>query len=166
MPVRAAVAKAVSAAAADQPIATISSLEDVISESVSGRRYRTMLVAAFAGLALVLASIGIYGVTAYSVTQRRREIAIRLAMGAEPGRVTAMVLREGAALVCAGAIPGALLSLAAARAIASLLFEVSPMSPVVYAGALLVLGGVAMLACWVPAMRAARVDPAVTLRND
>ena len=120
----------------------------------------------FAALALLLAGLGLYGVLAYSVTQRTREIGVRMALGARPGQALALVARESAAVVGVGLFLGLAGALATARLFASLLFEVAPADPLALLAALLVLGAVALLATLVPARRAALVDPAIALRAE
>ena len=123
------------------------------------------LIGAFGVLALVLAAVGLYGVIGYSVSRRVREIGIRKALGARAGEVTAMVLRQGLILVGVGALAGAALAAVGAQALSSVLF-VGVVDPLSYAAALAVLGGVAVLANWIPARRASGVEPAVALRSE
>ena len=120
----------------------------------------------FAVLALVLASIGIYGVTSYGVAQRSHEIGIRLAIGARPGNVLGMILRQGIALALAGVVIGVCGALALTRLIAAMLFGVTAHDPVTIFGVGAILTGVTLLACLVPAVRAMRLDPMVILRHD
>jgi predicted permease len=141
-------------------------MDDVVSGALSRPRFNLLLLSSFALVALALAAIGIYGVLAYLVTQRTREIGIRVALGARPGDVLAMLVREGMAPVAAGASAGAAASLLAARAIRSLLFGVTPLDPISLAGAPLLLAAVALLACYLPARRALDVDPIVALRDE
>lgn len=123
-----------------------------------------MLFSALAGLALVLAAVGLYGVLAFSVAQRSFEIGVRVALGARPRDVLALVTRQGMMLVAAGLVLGLAIAIAASRVIASLLYQVAPTDPATYvsAGVLLVVVGV--VACYVPARRASRVDPTTALR--
>src|SRR5690606_29273790 len=123
------------------------------------------LIGAFGGLALVLAAVGLYGVVSYSVSRRVREMGIRRTLGAESASVAGLVLSRGMALVAVGGAFGILLALLGGRALAAVLL-VDPYDPVSFAGAFLVLGSVGLLANWVPARRAARVDPMVALRSD
>jgi putative ABC transport system permease protein len=120
----------------------------------------------FAAAALLLASIGIYGVMAYSVSRRTTEIGIRLALGASGGQILAMVMRQGMALVLAGILSGIVLVGALGRALSSLLYGISAWSPVVYLGVALLLSLVAGLATAIPAWRATRIDPAIALRQE
>jgi ABC-type antimicrobial peptide transport system permease subunit len=124
------------------------------------------LMAAFGGAALLLASIGLYGLIGFAVEQRVREIGIRLALGAESSRIARMVVWQGLRVTLAGTITGLLVSLVAARAIARLLFGVAPSDPWTLMVVLTVVGGVAALAVWLPARRASRVDPIVALRSE
>jgi len=125
-----------------------------------------LLLALFAATALALSAIGIYGVMAYFVTQRTHEIGIRMALGASRGAVLGMVLGQGAKLATAGVVAGLLGAVAMTRAIAALLFDVSPRDPATLVALSLALSVIAMLACYVPARRATRVDPIRALRHD
>jgi ABC-type antimicrobial peptide transport system permease subunit len=125
-----------------------------------------IVLGVFGILGLVLASVGIYGVMAYSVSQRTREIGIRVAMGAEPSNVTGMVLRQGLRLVVVGGVLGLVVALAASRAIQGLLVTSRALDPVSFVGIPLVLGSVALLATWLPARRAATVDPVRALKQE
>lgn len=129
-------------------------------------RFTMRLFAGFALLALVLASIGLYGVVSYSASQRTREIGVRIALGAGRGSVLGMVLRQALGLATAGVVLGLLAAAAGTRAMASLLYEVSPLDPLTFGVVALVLVGVALLAAWVPARRAVGVDPVVALRGE
>ena len=120
----------------------------------------------FGVVALVLASVGLYGVRAYAVTRRSREIGIRMALGASAGDTLRLVLREGVALAAVGTAAGLLLALALGRLLAGMLYRVSGSDPLVLAVATVLLAGVSLLACYVPARRAARVAPATTLRAE
>jgi ABC-type antimicrobial peptide transport system permease subunit len=124
-----------------------------------------MLSAFFGALALLLAALGLYGVTAYAVARRRTEIGIRMALGAPASRVVRLVLARFAWLVAAGVVVGALVSLWASTLIASLLYGLAPRDPVTFASAAVTLIGVAALAAWLPAHRASRIDPAQVLRE-
>jgi predicted permease len=124
------------------------------------------MVSLFGGLALVLAVVGVYGVVAYGVARRTREIGIRTALGATPGAVLRMILREGLVMTLGGAAPGMLLAVGIGRLFRGVLYQVSPMDPVAFTLAPTVLVATALLACWLPARRAARVDPIVALRNE
>ncbi|HVT73662.1 MAG TPA: ABC transporter permease [Lacunisphaera sp.] len=129
-------------------------------------RMGATLFSVFGGLALALAAVGLYGVKAYSVARRTREIGIRMALGAQPGRVQAMVLREGLAMTLTGAALGLLLALGLGRICAGLLYEVSPMDPLAFTLAPAVLLATALLACWVPARKATQVEPLTALRTE
>jgi ABC-type antimicrobial peptide transport system permease subunit len=124
------------------------------------------MFAIFGGLALVLATIGLYSVIAYSVTQRAHEMGVRVALGARSRDVVALIASEGLRVVVPGVAIGTLGALGAGRWIAPLLFDVSPKDPTVYAGVVSTLIAVALAASWVPAMRASRVDPSTALRAD
>jgi predicted permease len=135
-------------------------------EEVAAPRFRTFLLAIFAGLSLCLAIAGIYGVTAYVVSQRSHEFGLRMAMGATPRHVRKLVLKQGLALAGIGLILGLLASLAGTRLITSILFEVTPADPTVYVCVALLLGVVVLAASYFPAWRAARLDPLAVLRQD
>ncbi len=141
-------------------------MHDVVSGSLSGPRFNLLLLASFAGVALGLAAIGIYGVVAFLVTQRTREIGIRMALGARAADVVRLVLREGMAPVVFGGIAGMFAALVASRAIRTMLFGITPLDPVSFAVAPAVLAAVALLACYLPTRRATRVDPLVALRDE
>jgi predicted lysophospholipase L1 biosynthesis ABC-type transport system permease subunit len=149
----------------NQPIRHIAPLTGVISESIARDRFFTVLFGIFGGLALVLAAVGVYGVLAYSVGQRIQEIGVRMALGARAADVLGMVLREGVFLIVVGIALGALSSLLLTRALHGLLYGVSTKDPVAFVLAPGILAGVALLACYVPARRATRIDPIIALRN-
>jgi putative ABC transport system permease protein len=150
----------------DVPVARIQPLTQVISESLSKPRSTMLLLAIFAGVALVLGSIGIYGVVAYSVVERTHEIGIRMALGARPSNVLRMVIGQGMSLTLAGVTVGLGGAFAASRALESLLFGVGTTDAATFVGVALLLGLVALLACWIPARRATKVDPIVALRYE
>ena len=150
----------------DQPMAKIATMDQMIGDSVARSRFTTLLLSCFAALALVLASIGIYGVMAYSVAQRTHEIGIRLALGAQRAEVLRLVLGQGARLAAMGVAIGVVAALALARLMTSLLYGVRAHDPLTFAGVALVLTIVALAACYVPAYRATRVDPIVALRHE
>jgi putative ABC transport system permease protein len=165
----AAVARARSQVAAvdkDLALTQIASLEDLVDGSMTDARFRTTLLTAFAGLALFLAALGIYGVLAYFVSQRGRELGIRLALGARPGALFRLVVGQGLRPVAAGVAIGLAGAVAVTTLLESLLFGVTPVDPAAYAVATAVLGAIALTACAVPALRATRVDPLVALRDE
>ena len=137
-----------------------------LDRAQAASRFTMVLATLFGVLAMLLAAVGVYGVLAYSVNQRRREFGVRLALGAEPERIQLLVVREGMALALAGLALGAAGALAVSRSLQALLFGVTPTDPATYATAGVVLIGVALAACWVPARRASRVDPMVALRHE
>jgi putative ABC transport system permease protein len=147
------------------PAYSIAPLSEVLSDSVAERRFAMLLLALFAGCALFLAAVGLYGVVAYSVSQRTQELGVRMAMGARPGDLVRMVLGGGLKLTLVGLGIGMAGALAVTRLISSLLFRVTPFDPVSYGATAIVLLAVATLAAYVPARRATRVDPIVTLRQ-
>lgn len=150
----------------DLPIDHLRQLRELVSLSVSRPRFYMSLIASFAAIALVLAAVGIYGVISYTVSQRSRELGIRIALGASGANVMAHVLRPGVALAAGGVAIGIVASLAVTRLIASLLFGVTPADPLTFAGMAAVLLGVAVLACVIPARRASRADPLVAMRSE
>jgi putative ABC transport system permease protein len=147
------------------PAYSIVPLDTVVSESVAQQRFSMLLLTLFALVALFLAAVGLYGVVAYTVSQRTQEIGLRMAIGARPGDVLKMIVGGGMKLALAGVVIGLAAALAAANVVASMLFEVTPFDPVSYAATAAVILAVAALACYVPARRAMRVDPIVALRT-
>jgi putative ABC transport system permease protein len=141
-------------------------MEQRLSDSLSRRRFSAFLLGVFATVALVLAAIGLYGVMAYSVTQRTQEIGIRMALGAEPGKIMSMIVRHSLVLVIVGVAIGLLGAWAVTRIMSSLLYGVSTTDTLAFAGPPLILMAVALLASYFPARRAARVDPTVALRGE
>jgi predicted permease len=166
MSVAAAVRQAVWSVDGNQPVSNIRTMDEILSEDVAQRRIGMMLLASFAALALALASLGIYGVLSYSVTQRTQEIGIRMALGAGSKDVLWMVLADGMRLAAAGIAIGLGASFALTHLMEALLFEVSATDPLTFALIAALLTGVALLACWIPARRAARVNPMTSLRFD
>jgi putative ABC transport system permease protein len=150
----------------DLALSSVKTLDTIVAESVAQPRFYMVLLAAFAAVALVLSSIGIYGVIAYLVGQRSREIGIRIALGASRGRVMRMVVREGTLLTAAGIGLGLLGALALTQLMGALLFGVAATDPATYGAVTLLLTAVALAACCLPALRAARVDPAQTMRAE
>lgn len=144
----------------------VSAMSDVVSQSLLWRRFQTTLMSAFAAIALALTVVGIYGVVAYSVAQRVHEIGVRMALGARPSSVVALVVAQGLRPVAIGLAIGLAAALAASRVIAGMLFGVSPHDPAALLSVAVVLVGVAVLASYVPARRAARVDPLAALRAE
>jgi ABC-type antimicrobial peptide transport system permease subunit len=137
-----------------------------VSDSVAQRRFSMLLLAVFAVVALFLAAVGLYGVVAYAVSQRTQEIGVRMAIGAQRGDVLSLIVGGGMKLAAIGVAIGLAGALALSGMVRTMLFELTPMDPASYAGTALVLLVVAMLACYVPARRATRVDPIVALRNE
>ncbi len=150
----------------DQPISDIKTMDQWLDEEVASRHVQTILLGGFAALALVLACIGIYGVLAYVVTQRTSEIGLRVALGADARSVFLAVARQGMSLAGIGIALGITASLALSSVLQSLLFDVKPTDPLTYLAASMVFALVALLACYIPARRAARVDPLVALRYE
>jgi putative ABC transport system permease protein len=149
---------------AETPIAEMKTMERVVSESVSRRRFQMFLLSVFASVAMLLAAVGIYGVVSYSVTERTNEIGIRLALGAERRDVFRLVLKQGMLPALTGVSVGMVAAFAFARVIKSLLFGVSATDPVTLFAIAAALTIVALLACWIPARRATKVDPMIALR--
>jgi predicted permease len=149
----------------DLPTSAMQSMEELTSAAIAPQRFNLLMLGLFAIVALVLASVGLYGVMSYLVSQRSREIGIRIALGGRPLDVRSMVVRESLGIALGGLAVGAVVSLALSRAVTTLLFGVSPLDPLTYATITILLLGVAALAAFGPARRAARVDPLVALRE-
>ena len=150
----------------DQPVTDVKTMDEWVADSDAAPRSQTYLLGGFAALGLLLALVGIYGVISYSVGQRTREIGIRMALGAEPGQVMKLVLRQGMWLAAAGLGIGLVASLALTRLMRTLLFGVSATDPVTFIGVSVLLTAAALAACYIPARRAMRVDPMVALRYE
>jgi len=150
----------------DQPISFFATLETTVAQSLGVQRIVASLTAIFAALALVLSAIGLYSVLAYAVSQRTPEIGIRMALGARPEQVVGLVMRNGLTLVAVGLGVGLAAAAGAARLIQTLLFDVQPLDPLIYAAVTIVFAIVATLACLVPSLRASRIDPLLALRAD
>jgi predicted permease len=148
----------------DQVISAAQTMDEAISSTLATRRYSMILLTGFAGLALLLAAVGTYGVMSYVVGQRTREIGIRMALGARRGDVLGMVISQGARMALLGVIAGLLAAFALSRLISGLLFGVSPTDPLTFLSVAAILSFIALLACYVPARRATRVDPTLALR--
>jgi putative ABC transport system permease protein len=150
----------------EQRVTSVRTMREVLSETVAQPEFVALLLGLFAGLALVLASVGLYGVIAYSVSQRTHEIGIRMALGAGRREVLKLVVRQGMALALIGVGIGLAAAFGLARFISSLLYEVKPRDPWAYAAVSLALAGVALLASYLPARRATKVDPLTALRYE
>jgi predicted permease len=148
------------------PVKQMKTMEEVVAETAAPRRFQMLLVGLFSSAALLLASLGIYGVVSYTVGQRTNEIGVRVALGARTSDIYRMVLRQGLAPVLLGLIAGVAGALALGRLLSSLLFEVSPADPLTISAVIVVLAGTAAFACTVPALRATRVDPMSALRYE
>jgi len=148
------------------PLYGLATMDDAMSQSVAQPRFYTLLLGAFAFVALLLATLGIYGVIAYAVSQRTREFGIRIALGATAATVSRVVLRRGIVLAAAGIALGIAGALAMTGVIRSLLFDVPAADPITFAGVIVVLSATAILASWLPARRAARVDPVIAMRAE
>jgi putative ABC transport system permease protein len=150
----------------DLPAPPVRTMAAIVSESTADRRYQMSLVLLFGGTALLLASIGIFGVVSYSVAQRRGEMGIRMALGAGAGELHGMVLRQGMLPVWIGLAAGLVAAFALGRLLSSLLFGVSATDPRVFGTVAVLLAAVSLLACYVPARRATQVDPIRALRYE
>ena len=150
---------------ADIPIAHVRSMDDVVANSTSSNRFNTLLLGVFAFLAILLASIGLYGLMAYSVQQRTLEFGIRVALGADHSRLRNLVIRQAMLLALIGIALGLGAAYGLTRFLATLLFDVKPTDPVIFGSVALLLATVAALASYIPARRALRIDPMVALRH-
>ena len=150
----------------NQPVTEVKLMRDYLTASVAPRRFQMLLLSVFAGVALALAAVGIYGVISYSVSRRTREIGVRLALGATPVDIVRLVLRQGAVLMLAGLALGMAAGAAATRLLSSLLYGVSATDPLTFAGVTLLLAVVALAACYLPARRATKIDPLAALRQE
>jgi putative ABC transport system permease protein len=160
------VRRAVQSVDPDLPIFSDQTMDKMVSDSLRIQRLSVVLVGLFSLLALVLAAIGIYGVLAYSVVQRTREIGIRLALGAQRNNIFKLIVGRGMALVGIGLVVGAMLAIALAQLFNAFLYGVGATDPVTMVGVIVVLGLTAFLACWLPARRAIRIDPITALREE
>jgi putative ABC transport system permease protein len=160
------VRSAVRAIDRDLPVYQVSSVEQQLATMVAQRRFSMALLGTFAAIALLLGVVGVYGVTAYLVAQRTREVGLRLALGADPRRLVAMVVRQGMFPALVGLAVGLLLALAVTRVMSGLLYGVTPHDVATLLGVAVVLAGATLVANYIPARRAARVDPLVALRRD
>jgi ABC-type antimicrobial peptide transport system permease subunit len=150
----------------NQPVMRVATMGALLDASAAERRFALVLFEGFALAALVLAAAGIYGVLAGSVTERTREIGVRAALGASRARILTLVVRDGMTLAGLGVAVGLAGALVATRALVAMLFGISRLDPATYAGVIAVLAGVSAFSCAIPAWRAARVDPAITLRSE
>ncbi|HTQ79498.1 MAG TPA: FtsX-like permease family protein, partial [Thermoanaerobaculia bacterium] len=150
----------------EQPVADLETMEGILATSVAGRRLTLALLAGFSAVALGLCLLGIYGVVAHSVSLREKEIGVRMALGAQPGQVLSAVTRQGFSWIGLGLAVGLAAAFPLSRLVRSLLFEVSAADPLALTATPLALAGVALLACYLPARRATRIEPAVILRNE
>jgi putative ABC transport system permease protein len=161
-----AVKRAVWSVDRNKPITRVATMEQLIRQTASERRFASVIYGTFAIAALLLAAVGLYGVISGRVAERTREIGIRTALGATRGEIVRSVLANGLLLTTAGVAIGVAGASAASRLLETLLYGISRADPATYVGVIALLGGVAALACWAPARRAAAVDPAITLRSD
>jgi putative ABC transport system permease protein len=158
--------RAVQSVDPDQPIANVRTMDELIAQSVGQRRLSMLLLSLFSGIALVLASVGIYGLMSYSVAQRSRELGVRIALGAARSDVLRLVLRQGMSLALMGIVIGVGAAFVLTRLIESQLYDVRATDPATFVGVAALLAVTALAANLVPALRATRVDPAVVLREE
>jgi ABC-type antimicrobial peptide transport system permease subunit len=163
---QAIIREAVSAVDRSQPISFFATLDTTVATSLGAQRIVASLTTLFAGLAFVMSVVGLYSVLAYAVSQRTTEIGIRMALGAQSVQVIGLIMRSGLRLVAIGLAVGLAAAAGAARVIQTLLFSVSPLEPLVYAGVTVAFACVAALACFVPSLRASRIDPIIALRQE
>ena len=161
-----AVREQVSSLDKNLPVFAVETMDDVLSAEVASQRFNAGAMAGFAGLAVLLAAVGIYGVMAYAVSQRTHEIGLRMALGAEPGNVLRMILTQGLRLALMGVALGLAASLALTRLMTGLLFGLKPSDPETFVLVTAALLAVAVAACWIPARRATRVEPVIALRYE
>src|SRR5262245_31407256 len=150
----------------DQAIVRVAPMQQLVTASQAQRRFAMIILEAFALVALLLAATGLYGVLAGSVTERTREIGVRAALGATPAMILRLIVGQAVWLTVAGIAGGLLGAVVASRALISLLFGISRLDPATYLGTSALLVGISIIACWLPAWRAAHVDPAITLRAE
>ncbi|HEY6230973.1 MAG TPA: ABC transporter permease [Pyrinomonadaceae bacterium] len=150
----------------EQPVSDVRSMNEVMSDTVARARFNTLLLALFAALATLLAAVGIFGVMNYSLALRTREIGLRMALGAQKGQVLKLMLKQGLALTLIGTVIGIAGALALTRLLSTLLFGVSAADPAIFAGIVLLLMVVSLIACYLPARRATRIDPMIALRSE
>ena len=161
-----AVRRTIASVDPEQPVSAVRTMDEILDRDVEDRTQQMTLLGAFAGLALLLASIGLYGVLSYAVTQRSREIGLRMALGATARSVMGMVVGRGLALTGVGLAIGVALALAATRFMKTMLYGVDAFDPATFVAVPALLGAIAALACWLPARRASRLDPIVVLREE
>jgi putative ABC transport system permease protein len=161
-----AVRNAVWAVDKDQPVSNVRTLDQVFAAAISQERFQTLMLGLFAGLALLLACVGLYGVISYAVVQRTHEIGVRMALGAQPVDVLRLVIRQGMTLTLAGLVVGIVVGTFVTRVLTDMLFGVTPRDPLTFAGVPVLLLLVALLACYIPARRATRIDPLIALRSE
>src|SRR6266540_976074 len=161
-----AVRDAVTSINSSIPVFDAQPMSDRVRETWGAQRLLSFLFSVFAGLALVLATIGLYGLLAYTTLKRVPEIGIRLALGARPAQIRALILSHGLQLLLIGSVIGLIAAFALSRALQSVLFDVKGIDPRIYLGVGLILFGATLLAAWIPARRASRVDPIIALRQE
>jgi ABC-type antimicrobial peptide transport system permease subunit len=147
------------------PLENVMTVAQIKDQSVSPRRVNAALISSFGILAVIIAAVGIAGVLAFSVSARTNEIGIRMSLGADSGRVQRMILSEGGVLLAIGLALGVGGAFVAASVIRGLLFGVAPHDPVTFIGVAVTMAAIGIVACWIPALRAARIDPAITMRS-
>jgi ABC-type antimicrobial peptide transport system permease subunit len=150
----------------DQIVDNMKTLDEIRQESMGGDRFRSTLMGVFAGVALLLSAIGLYGVISYSVVQRTREIGIRTALGATPREIISLILRNGMKLTALGLVIGVAGTVGLAQALSSMLFNVDKYDPLTLVAVAVAMGAIALVACIIPALRAIRVNPNVALRHE
>jgi ABC-type antimicrobial peptide transport system permease subunit len=154
------------AADAQLPIARVRSMEDLVSQSIARQNFNMLLLTIFGAIALLLAAVGVYGIMSYSVEQATHDISVRLALGADRRDIFSLVVGHGMKLTAAGLLAGTAAAFAASRLLAKMLYGVKPNDPATYAAVIAVLATIALLACYLPARRAMRVDPVNALKQD
>lgn len=147
------------------PVSEVTTMQELLANSIAQKRFSMLLLSLFAGLALVLAAVGIYGVISYSITQSTQELGIRMALGANRRNILSLIVGQGAKLALIGVGLGIVASLLLTRVLSSLLYGVSATDPIVFAGLAILLIGIVLLACFIPAQRATKLDPMLALRQ-
>jgi putative ABC transport system permease protein len=161
-----AVRQIIRAADPEQPVSDVRTMADIVEDQTASRAAQVRVLGAFAAIAFLLAGVGIHGLLSFAVSRRKQEIGVRIALGAQPGEIVKMIVRQGAWLACAGVVPGIVLAYAAGRALEGLLAGVRPGDALTFAGAVGLCVLMTVLGSLVPALRAVRIDPIAAIRSE